>query len=288
MHRPRARDRLHPRLQPLDRRLLQADRRRLLPIAHISLLDPDGRGRGDRAARARTAASASTSRRTSPRAAAGSSTTRRSRRFWETVQDLEMPVAFHVVVRDQPVVPPWLRKRSVRRALRLRVPRPRRDGRVHLDDELRPVRDLPAAPLRGARGGLELDHGVARPPGPQVRGDGAPTPIRMPPSEYFYRQCMISAEPDESLTAPIVEHLGADYFIWASDYPHLDASFDVVMRAPRAPRAALRRGRAARCWARTRCASTSWGGRTSRTPRRSQVGGSRIGPKANRRFPCLQ
>ena len=48
------------------------------------------------------------------------------------------------------------------------------------------------------------------------------------PSEYFKRQCVISAEPDESLTAAIVEHLGADYVVWASDYPHLDASFHVV------------------------------------------------------------
>jgi predicted TIM-barrel fold metal-dependent hydrolase len=26
----------------------------------------------------------------------------------------------------------------------------------------------------------------------------------------------------------MVEHLGADYFIWASDYPHIDASMGVV------------------------------------------------------------
>ncbi len=54
------------------------------------------------------------------------------------------------------------------------------------------------------------------------------TPIRMEPSEYFRRQCLISADPDESVTAQMVEHLGADYFIWASDYPHIDASFGVV------------------------------------------------------------
>jgi len=54
------------------------------------------------------------------------------------------------------------------------------------------------------------------------------TPIRMPPSQYFYRQCLISADPDESVTAQMVEHLGADYFVWASDYPHIDASFGVV------------------------------------------------------------
>ncbi len=42
------------------------------------------------------------------------------------------------------------------------------------------------------------------------------------------RQCLISAEPDESITAAVVQHLGEDYVIWASDYPHLDASFNVV------------------------------------------------------------
>ena len=52
--------------------------------------------------------------------------------------------------------------------------------------------------------------------------------LKLLPSEYFKRQCLISAEPDESLTAKIVEHLGDDYVIWASDYPHLDASFNVV------------------------------------------------------------
>ena len=57
---------------------------------------------------------------------------------------------------------------------------------------------------------------------------GFPTPLKLLPSEYFQRQCVISAEPDESLTAPVVEHLGDDYVIWASDYPHLDAEIGVV------------------------------------------------------------
>jgi predicted TIM-barrel fold metal-dependent hydrolase len=64
------------------------------------------------------------------------------------------------------------------------------------------------------------------------------TPIRMEPSAYFYRQCLISADPDESVTAEMIRHLGADYFIWASDYPHIDASFGVV-RELRAHLAAL-------------------------------------------------
>jgi predicted TIM-barrel fold metal-dependent hydrolase len=54
------------------------------------------------------------------------------------------------------------------------------------------------------------------------------TPLRMRPSDYFRRQCVISAEPDEGLTGPVLEHLGEDYMVWASDYPHVDASFGVV------------------------------------------------------------
>jgi predicted TIM-barrel fold metal-dependent hydrolase len=53
-------------------------------------------------------------------------------------------------------------------------------------------------------------------------------PIRMEPSAYFYRQCLISVDPDESVIAQMVENLGADYFIWASDYPYIDASMGVV------------------------------------------------------------
>ena len=37
----------------------------------------------------------------------------------------------------------------------------------------------------------------------------------------------VSAYP-QAVTAQMVEHIGADYFIWASDYPHIDASFGVV------------------------------------------------------------
>ncbi len=50
----------------------------------------------------------------------------------------------------------------------------------------------------------------------------------MKPSEYFYRQCLVSADPDETLTAQVIQHIGADYFLWASDYPHIDADFGVV------------------------------------------------------------
>ena len=49
--------------------------------------------------------------------------------------------------------------------------------------------------------------------------------VRMPPSEYFKRQCMISTEPGEEAVAAVVTHVGDDYVVWASDYPHPDATF---------------------------------------------------------------
>jgi predicted TIM-barrel fold metal-dependent hydrolase len=50
----------------------------------------------------------------------------------------------------------------------------------------------------------------------------------MRPSDYFRRHCVISTDPDEGLTGPVLEHLGEDFLVWASDYPHVDASFGVV------------------------------------------------------------
>ena len=77
---------------------------------------------------------------------------------------------------------------------------------------------------------------------PRIRGNGTSTPpfetvrfalrgtmtLTMKPSEYFYRQCLISMDPDAGMTAEVVRHIGADYVTWASDYPHIDASYGVV------------------------------------------------------------
>jgi predicted TIM-barrel fold metal-dependent hydrolase len=46
--------------------------------------------------------------------------------------------------------------------------------------------------------------------------------LRDKPSEYFRRQCFISGDPDETAAPHIVEHVGADRFLWATDYPHPD------------------------------------------------------------------
>ena len=46
--------------------------------------------------------------------------------------------------------------------------------------------------------------------------------LRLPAHEYFRRQCFISCDPDETAAPHIVDHVGADCFIWATDYPHPD------------------------------------------------------------------
>jgi len=41
-------------------------------------------------------------------------------------------------------------------------------------------------------------------------------------TEMFRRQCFISGDPDETAAPHIVDHVGADCFMWATDYPHPD------------------------------------------------------------------
>ena len=45
--------------------------------------------------------------------------------------------------------------------------------------------------------------------------------VKMKPSEYFRRQCYISAE-DEPYLGDIVKYIGEDRILFASDYPHTD------------------------------------------------------------------
>ena len=51
---------------------------------------------------------------------------------------------------------------------------------------------------------------------------GESVPLKEKPSFYFARQCWISGDPDETSLPLIIEHVGADRFFWATDYPHFD------------------------------------------------------------------
>jgi predicted TIM-barrel fold metal-dependent hydrolase len=49
--------------------------------------------------------------------------------------------------------------------------------------------------------------------------------LMLQPSEYFARQCVISSEAEDALCASVVDAVGADHVMWASDFPHPDAIF---------------------------------------------------------------
>lgn len=56
------------------------------------------------------------------------------------------------------------------------------------------------------------------------------------PSEYFDRQGLITVEADEPNISALVDAVGIEHLLWASDYPHPDATFpgalDKVFEAP--------------------------------------------------------
>ncbi len=207
-----------------------ADRRRLVPIAHICLMDPEGAVAEVRRARKDGCAGVYLSPDLPARGGRQFDDPSLAP-FWETVQDLDMPVAFHVVARTDSMLRPWTSDRGETvggvvfgfafLALDVMVAFTSMMTRGLFETYPR----LRLAVLEAGSNWItawldRLDHKseVMRPF----------SSLTLLPSEYFKRQCVISAEPDESLTAAVVEHLGADHVVWASDYPHLDASFHVV------------------------------------------------------------
>jgi predicted TIM-barrel fold metal-dependent hydrolase len=57
--------------------------------------------------------------------------------------------------------------------------------------------------------------------------------LKMPPSEYFRRQCFVSAEPDEKDLPYVAATIGADNLVFGSDYPHFDMKFPGAVAAVR-------------------------------------------------------
>jgi len=208
------------------------DRKRLVPIAHICLKDPEGAV--EEVKRARKDGCAGVYLSPDPPA--------RDRRqfddpalvqFWQTVQELDMPIAFHVVARSTSTLQDYVGGRDLAAA----------GGEAVFSFTFLALDVMAAFTSMMTRGMFEkyprlkcavleagsnwitawldrMDH--------KTEVMHAFTPMKLLPSEYFKRQCVISAEPDESITAAVAEHLGPDYVIWASDYPHLDATFNVV------------------------------------------------------------
>lgn len=48
-------------------------------------------------------------------------------------------------------------------------------------------------------------------------------PLPLTPTEYFQRQCFISADPGERMIESVARLVGQDVLVFASDYPHPDA-----------------------------------------------------------------
>src|SRR6266851_5984143 len=57
---------------------------------------------------------------------------------------------------------------------------------------------------------------------------GGRAPLKMKPSDYFRRQVWISGDPDERTLPAMMKTYGADRFFWASDYPHPDHTGDYL------------------------------------------------------------
>ncbi len=49
--------------------------------------------------------------------------------------------------------------------------------------------------------------------------------LKMKPSDYFRRQCFTSFEADETRLGDVIDTIGAGRVLFASDYPHWDATF---------------------------------------------------------------
>jgi len=55
--------------------------------------------------------------------------------------------------------------------------------------------------------------------------------LSAPPSELFRRQCFVSADPGERTLPQVLQLLGDDNVVFASDYPHPDGIFPGVVAA---------------------------------------------------------
>ena len=61
-------------------------------------------------------------------------------------------------------------------------------------------------------------------------GPGCERQISRLPSEFFRRQCYIALDVDEEPAVDTIKHLGADYFVVSTDYPHSDGAFPEAMQ----------------------------------------------------------
>jgi len=57
------------------------------------------------------------------------------------------------------------------------------------------------------------------------RNFGVQHALSVAPSEYFRRQCFVSADPGEYMLAQVIDLIGADRIVFSTDYPHPDSAW---------------------------------------------------------------
>ena len=211
------------------------DPKRLKPVAHINLLDVD-----------MAIAEAERARRDgcvgiylSPDPASRGDRwlgDRELDRFWAAAADLAMPIGFHVVSRDNDANPlhhyvkkaDWSDSGTVGfiatffgLEVMMAFSQLLMEGVFERHPKLR------LAVLETGSNWLvawleRMDHKFEK------LAEGRAGALKMKPSDYFQRQCVISADPDETQTRAVIDRLGDDKIIWASDYPHIDAELNVL------------------------------------------------------------
>jgi len=67
-----------------------------------------------------------------------------------------------------------------------------------------------------------MDEGYER------EGDVFMSDLKMPPSAYFKRQCVVSIEPDETPAMGMMEEYGG-YMVFSTDYPHTDSKYPAAV-----------------------------------------------------------
>lgn len=195
---------------------------RLVPIAHIAL--PDGRAATQELERAAKdgCKGAFVAPYTFTDKAHGHS---EYDSFWSAAQDLDLPVAIHPVA-EPPKRRVYQRFRELAKwgewwydVLGGQGPQQAFLGlfQYGLFDRFPKVKIVVLESGSGWIG-----HMIDRMDAAYITALGKSVPLKEKPSFYFQRQCWISADPDETAVAHIIEHVGKDKFFWATDFPHDD------------------------------------------------------------------
>jgi predicted TIM-barrel fold metal-dependent hydrolase len=199
---------------------------RLVPIAHLSLSDPEAAAAELERAVADGCRGAFVGSWTHNRRGPGHPS---NDPVWAVAQGLGVPIAIHPTVGSMAVRP------NLYRGVLVRPYSPHiHMGRDHVRQSFTTFFDyatfdrfptLTVVALESGAGWIgytldRLDEVHA------MRGRNAE--LRNMPSDYFRRQCYISCDPAERTIGAMMDLYGADRFFWASDYPHPDHSIDYL------------------------------------------------------------